>query len=198
MDRFNFVRYVILSMLLSTLFSCASIENSTMSFSKKCSRNLCAIGIKDSYELEKFFMANNPAADRAMVRRLAGYYVTEGRFERINSDIAFCQMCVETGFLRFGGLVKPWMHNYCGLGSIDRTHPGERFVTEAMGVRAHIQHLHAYACTKKLRNKVVDPRYHYVKPRGKEPNVFKLSGTWASDKNYGKKLDSLLSRLEKY
>ena len=199
MDRFKNLVYIILFIAaVSTLCSCVSADDSTRSFSGKCSRELCALGIKDSYELEKFFMANNPKADRAMVKRLAGYYVTEGRFEGINSDAAFCQMCIETGFLRFGGLVKSWMHNYCGLGSVNKAHPGEKFSTEALGVRAHIQHLHAYACTKKLRNSVVDPRYHYVKPRGKAPTVFKLSGTWASDRNYGKKLDALLSQLEKY
>ena len=33
-----------------------------------------------------------------------------------NSDVAFAQMCLETGFLRFGGLVTMDMNNFCGLG----------------------------------------------------------------------------------
>ena len=66
-------------------------------------------------------------------------------------------------------------------------------------MRAHIQHLHAFATKdKKLRNKLVDPRYKYVQPRGKAPTVWKLAGTWAMDKNYGNKLDALLKELEKY
>ena len=190
---------ILLTILSCLLFSCATYENTKQSFSKVCSRDIAAIGIKDTYELEQFFMAHNPKADKAKVRRLAGYYVTEGRFEGINSDVAFCQMCLETGFLRYGGLVKPWFNNYCGLGAMNQKNPGEKFPSEAVGVRAHIQHLHAFATKdKKLRNKLVDPRYKYVQPRGKAPTIWKLAGTWAMDKNYGNKLDALLKELEKY
>ena len=189
----------LLTLLLCSLFSCATYENTKQSFSKVCSRDIAAIGIKDTYELEQFFLAQNPKADKAKVRRLAGYYVTEGRFEGINSDVAFVQMCLETGFLRFGGLVKPWFNNFCGLGAMNKANPGEKFPSEAIGVRAHIQHLHAFATKdKKLRNKLVDPRYKYVQPRGKAPTVWKLAGTWAMDKSYGTKLDALLKELEKY
>lgn len=120
--------------------------------------------------------------------------------EGINSDAAFVQMCLETGFLRFGNLVTPDMHNYCGLGALNAAHPGERFSTEQLGVRAHIQHLHAYAFDESvsLRNVCIDPRYRYVQPRGKAPDVFRLSGTWAADKLYGEKLDRMLSQLERY
>lgn len=189
----------LLTLLLCSLFSCATYENTKQSFSKVCSRDIAAIGIKDTYELEQFFLAQNSKADKAKVRRLAGYYVTEGRFEGINSDVAFVQMCLETGFLRFGGLVKPWFNNFCGLGAMNKANPGEKFPSEAIGVRAHIQHLHAFATKdKKLRNKLVDPRYKYVQPRGKAPTIWKLAGTWAMDKNYGNKLDALLKELEKY
>ena len=189
----------LLALLLCTLFSCATYENTKQSFSKVCSRDIAALGIKDTYELEQFFMAQNPKADKAKVRRLAGYYVNEGRFEGINSDVAFVQMCLETGFLRFGGLVKPYFNNFCGLGAMNKANPGEKFPSETIGVRAHIQHLHAFATKdKKLRNKLVDPRYKYVQPRGKAPTVWKLAGTWAMDKNYGTKLDALLKELEKY
>ena len=118
---------ILLTILSCLLFSCATYENTKQSFSKVCSRDIAAIGIKDTYELEQFFMAHNPKADKAKVRRLAGYYVTEGRFEGINSDVAFCQMCLETGFLRYGGLVKPWFNNYCGLGAMNKKNPGEKF-----------------------------------------------------------------------
>ena len=189
----------LLTLFLCLLFSCATVEETKRSFSKECSREIAALGIKDTYELEQFFMARNPKADKAKVRRMAGYYVTEGRFEGINSDVAFVQMCLETGFLRFGGLVKPYFNNFCGLGSMNKANPGEKFPSEAVGVRAHIQHLHAYATKdKKLRNKLVDPRYNHVKPRGKATTVWELAGTWAMDKDYGKKLDALLAELEQY
>ncbi len=54
-------------------------------------------------DLTVFFMSQNPKADRAKVKRLAQFYIAEADAEEINSDIAFSQMCLETGFLRFGG-----------------------------------------------------------------------------------------------
>ena len=68
------------------------------------------------------------------------------------------------------------------------------------GVRAHIQHLHAYGTTEDipLKNELVDPRYKFVKPRGKATDIFGLAGTWAADKEYGAKLDRLLSELEEF
>lgn len=181
--------------LLSLLFAgCLSFGLRT----KPVSRLLTAQAVKNASQLHAFFMANNPEANSEQVMRLARYYVSEAKDEGINSDCAFVQMCLETGFLRFGGLVTPDMHNYCGLGSIDAEHPGERFATEQLGVRAHIQHLHAYATTadKVLVHELIDNRYKWVNPRGKAPTVFELAGTWASDRQYGVKLDALLSRLE--
>jgi hypothetical protein len=165
---------------------------------QELSRSIAGHGIKTADQLTAFFLASNPQADRASVQRLAQYYIDEGVVEGINSDVAFTQMCHETGFLRFGGLVTPDMHNYCGLGAIDAAHPGERFPTEQIGVRAHIQHLHAYATTGALRQPLVDNRYRYVTPRGKAPDIYRLAGTWASDKAYGEKLDRLLLLLVKY
>lgn len=165
-----------------------------------CSRDLSDNGVKSAKQLYNFFIANRPDADKDLIKKLAKYYVEEGAAENINSDCAFVQMCLETGWLKFGGLVTKEMHNYCGLGAMSEEHPGERFATEQLGVRAHIQHLHAYATTEnvKLRNKLIDPRYRYVLPRGKAKDIFGLGGTWAADKEYGKKLDKLLSRLEEF
>jgi hypothetical protein len=162
------------------------------------SGNIAGHGIKNVDQLTAFFLDSNSQADRAQVQRMAQYYIEEGAAEDINSDVAWTQMCLETGFLRFGGLVTSDMHNYCGLGAIDAAHPGERFPTEQIGVRAHIQHLHAYGTTSTLRQPLVDNRYRYVNPRGKAPDIYSLAGTWASDKAYGEKLDKLLSNLARY
>lgn len=142
-----------------------------------------------------FFMAGNPSADRAKVERMAGFYIDEGRIEGVNPDVAFVQMCLETGFLRFGGLVTEDMNNFCGLGSIGPGQPGNRFPDERTGVRAHVQHLKAYASADPLAGTPTDPRYKYVNPKGKAPTVYGLSGTWAADPGYGKKLYALLERL---
>lgn len=164
------------------------------------SRTLTDAGIKSYKQLYKFFMANNPKAKKRQVKRLARYYILECRIEGINSDCAFVQMCLETGFLRFGGLVTPDMHNYCGLGAMDQEHRGEVFPTEQMGVRAHVQHLHAYATTEdvELVNPCIDRRYKYVKPRGKATTITGLTKTWAMDPLYDQKLERLLVELEKY
>ena len=155
-------------------------------------------GQKSAEQLVGFFMSKNPAADRKKVERLANYYVEEGAAEGVNSDIAFVQMCLETGYLRFGGLVTEDMNNFCGLGAMDAEHRGNVFETEQLGVRAHIQHLHAYGTTRGLMNDCIDNRYKYVQPRGKAPNVFGLAGTWASDRQYGEKLKKLLFSLSSY
>ncbi len=156
---------------------------------------IAARGVCSPSQLTAFFMANNPNADRAKVQRMAQYYVAECAVEGINSDVAFCQMCLETGFLRFGGLVTEDMNNFCGLGSIDAEHPGNSFATEELGVRAHVQHLHAYGTTGTLVQECIDPRYKWVTPRGKAPTIYELAGTWAADRQYGEKLAVLLSRL---
>ncbi len=165
-----------------------------------CERTLAETGVKNAKQLTNFFMANNPTADKKLVTRLAKYYISEARTEGINSDCAWVQMCLETGWLKFTGLVKPEMHNYCGLGAISAEQPGLSFESEQMGVRAHIQHLHAYATTEDVPvvNELIDPRYKWVLPRGKAPTVMELSGTWAADPDYGKKLEGLLARLEKF
>ena len=163
-----------------------------------CSILIDDVGIKSEKQLVEFFVSKNPSCDLKKVKRLASYYVEQGKFEGINSDVAWVQMCLETGFLKFGLLVKPEMNNFCGLGAIDKNNPGLAFATEKDGVIAHIQHLHAYGTTRKLNGKLIDSRYKYVNPRGKAPSVYELSGTWASDKQYGQKLANLLSLLSEY
>ena len=160
-----------------------------------CSILLDDVGIKSENQLVEFFVSKNPTCDLKKVKRLASYYVEQGKFEGINSDVAWVQMCLETGFLKFGLLVTPDMNNFCGLGAIDKNNPGLAFATEKDGVIAHIQHLHAYGTTRKLNGKLIDSRYKYVNPRGKAPSVYELSGTWASDKQYGQKLANLLTLL---
>ncbi len=178
-------------------FSCVSTARPVPAVREECSRNLRARGIKSDLQLARFFLTENSELPVGKVQRLASYYIKEGAAEGINSDAAFVQMCLETGFLRFGNLVKSEWHNYCGLGAEGPEKPGERFETEELGVRAHIQHLHAYATTEdiKLNQPLVDPRYSWPHRTKYAETVFDLAGTWAMDKEYGNKLDELLSRL---
>lgn len=152
-------------------------------------------GVMTSERLVDFFMEHNPDADEGRVEYLAVLYLEECALEGVNSDVAFVQMCLETGFLRFGGLVTEEMNNFCGLGATGPGHPGLFFPDERTGVRAHVQHLKAYGSTEPLAGELVDPRFHYVSPRGRSTDIHGLSGTWAADREYGTKLAALLERL---
>ncbi len=189
------------NLVLGFIISFAIVVTSCVSTSvnSEISRNLTDPGIKTKKQLYTFFISMNPEADKKEVTRLAKLYISEANEEGLNSDCAFAQMCLETGFLRFGNLVTKDMHNYCGLGAIDENNIGERFETEQLGVRAHIQHLHAYATKDiELKNPCIDRRYRYVSPRGKSPTIQGLAGTWAADKEYATKLDQLLTKLESF
>lgn len=142
-----------------------------------------------------FLLANNPSLEPSRARDMADLYREEASLEGVNADVAFAQMCVETGFLKFGGLVTEDMNNFCGLGSIGPGQRGLSFPDPRTGVRAHVQHLKAYGSAEPLAQPSVDPRYRYVQPKGKAPLVAGLSGTWAADPEYGKKIAGMLARL---
>jgi hypothetical protein len=185
----------------SVLSSCGSLSVSARAMPKAVSKRqlpplaIMGKGLMSHDRLVSFFLSSNPVADPEKLRRLARYYIEEGSAEGVNADVAFIQMCLETGFLRFGGLVTVEMNNFCGLGSIGPGQPGNSFPDERTGVRAHVQHLKAYASIEPLRGVQVDPRYKYVTPKGKAPLIQGLSGTWAADREYGAKIAILLDRL---
>lgn len=130
---------------------------------------------------------------------LPALYVEIGNTYGIRGDIAFCQMLKETGYHRFGGIVKANQHNYAGIGAVgnSKTNRGNYFLTPEQGVRAHIQHLYAYASKDKLpaNEKLVDPRFKYV-ARGIAPNWQDLNGRWAvPGKGYGEEILTIYSRI---
>ena len=122
------------------------------------------------------------------IEELAAFYISEGAAEGVRGDIAFCQAICETGWFTFGGSVKPDRNNYCGLGAIDKDAGGDKFETPQIGVRAHIQHLKAYASTAKkedLAFPCVDTRFDYAKAKVENDKIgtastwIDLSGRWA-------------------
>ncbi|MDR1219440.1 MAG: glucosaminidase domain-containing protein [Treponema sp.] len=151
-------------------------------------------GLVKQEELALFLCENNADVEPGYARELAGYYIGEAAAEGVNHDVAFAQMCLETGYLRFGNLVTPDMNNFCGLGAMDAGHPGERFPDPETGVRAHIQHLKGYATEEPLNQALVDPRYRWVK-KGSAPTIRGLPGKWAMDPNYDAKIGGILVRL---
>ena len=145
-------------------------------------------------KLTLFFVNNSPWADMNFVRMLMRIYIEEAAIEGVNHDIAFIQMCLETGFLNYGGLVQPEWNNFCGLGAIGPEQPGLIFPDPRTGVRAHIQHLKAYGSEEPLNSELVDPRFRYVR-RGSSLTIEGLAGTWAADRAYSVKLNNILKRL---
>ncbi|GHV88513.1 lipoprotein [Spirochaetia bacterium] len=159
--------------------------------------NLLGSGQIPASSLISFFLNTNPRIDTGFIEELVLFYTEEAAIEGINHDVAFAQMCLETGFLRFGGLVTLEMNNFCGLGATGPGQPGEYFSTPRLGVRAHIQHLKAYATTEPLRQALIDPRYRWVR-YGSAPTLAGLSGAWASDKEYDLKIRRILKQLYTY
>ena len=196
-DIEKFIFFINLVLLLYCLFSCKTVPTIPEK-EISLSREILGKGQLSAVQLADFFINNNEHVEKEFILKFADYYIQEASMENINSDVAFAQMCLETGFLRFGGLVQPDFHNYCGLGAMDAEHPGEKFETEQLGVRAHIQHLQAYATTQdvKLNNQLIDPRYNWVHKTKLVTDIFGLTGTWATDPNYGNKIDEIISRME--
>ena len=146
-------------------------------------------GSTTEFHLTLFLRSENEQA-LELFPDLPATYREEATIEGVDYDIAFCQMCVETDFLRFPGPLRPEQNNFAtlanGSGNL------ARFDSAQLGVRAQIQHLKAYASTEPLVRPQVDPRFDFVK-RGVAPFVGQLAGLWSADPLYGQKI---LARLE--
>ena len=147
--------------------------------------------------LALFILKHNPKLNLFYAVKMARIYREEAAFEGVNADVAFAQMCLETGYLKFCGTVTPDQNNFCGLGTISRDVPGERFGSMREGIRAQIQHLKAYGSTLDLVNPCIDTRFKYVK-RGIAPTIFDLAGRWATNTEYGVIIKGILERLYDY
>lgn len=121
------------------------------------------------------------------------YYDEAGR-EGIRPDVALCQALKETGYFAYGGDVSPEQNNFCGLGATGNRVAGVRFATPQLGVRAHIQHLLAYASRERPKTAIVDPRYELLAEKhpelyGQVDSWTGLNGRWAvPGKHYGQEI----------
>ncbi|MEH2112005.1 hormogonium tapered terminus morphoprotein TftA [Nostoc sp.] len=157
------------------------------------SERIISIGSATENQLKSLLQANNPNA-LSQFPDLPRLYIEESALEGVNHNIAFSQMCLETGYLNFTGDVEPSQNNFCGLGTIGGGVRGASFPDARTGVKAHIQHLKAYASEDPVLPPIVDPRFGLIK-RGIAALVTDLSELWATDKNYGNKILAVQRRL---
>ena len=150
-------------------------------------------GITSDLQMLMFLKANNETATDPY-KDLPRFYREEAAIEGVNHDIAFCQMCLETSFLRFPGSLRSDTNNFGGIGAVGGDSSEISFNDPRIGVRAQIQHLKAYASTEPLVQEIVDPRFRFVR-RGVAPLVSQLSGRWDADVEYGDKIIAILRRL---
>ncbi|NER82998.1 MAG: cell wall hydrolase [Leptolyngbya sp. SIO1D8] len=150
-------------------------------------------GVTSDIQMLMFLKANNENAIEPY-KDLPRFYREEALDEGVNHDIAFCQMCLETGYLRFPGNLRPESNNFGGIGAVGSGGNEVSFNQAIIGVRAQIQHLKAYASTEPLKNELVDTRFRFVR-RGVAPLLNRLSGRWDPDPQYGEKIAAILRRL---
>ena len=131
----------------------------------------------------RYLLKHNPNPKLNVTpQELVSYYYEEGSRTGIRPDIAFAQALKETGYFRYGGTVIPAQNNYCGLGTTSATVQGAYFATPRLGVKAHIQHLLAYASVEPPQDNIVDPRYDLVRQSYGSNTLTQwkdLNGRWA-------------------
>jgi len=142
-------------------------------------------------QLVNLFVARN-STKVEWARRLAPIYIQYGKIFNMRADVAWAQMCHETGFLEYTGDVKPNQNNFCGLGATGGV-PGNSFATEELGVIAHYAHLAWYFYPSHVNqycNSTYDPRHfgtgHY-KYTG-DTSIGFLNGRWAPGATYTDKI----------
>jgi hypothetical protein len=183
------MRLKLFSILISAVFVLSACSHAT--------HMIEGPGVARAEDMSGFLVMKNSRVDRNLANEIALIYLEEARAENINQDVAFAQMCIETGYLSFGGTAGNDQNNFCGLGVTSPQNRGESFDDMRLGVRAHIQHLKAYATTSPPKNKIVDPRFSNVK-RGSARYVYQLTGKWATDPSYGTKIDRTASELSDF
>ena len=94
------------------------------------------------------------------IRSFCQIYYDEATAEGVDPALAFTQAMKETGFLKFTGQVKIEQFNFAGMGVTGAGTNGDSYQNVREGIRAHVQHLKAYAVKNPaFANQVVDKRY---------------------------------------
>ena len=153
-------------------------------------------------QMAAFIRRRNPQPKlNCTIEQIVSYYYAEAGREGIRPDVALCQALKETGFFGYGGDVSPRQNNFCGLGATGNHVAGASFATPELGVRAHIQHLLAYASLTRPSQSIVDPRYDHVcsiaSIHGRITQWTGLNGVWAvPGKHYGEDILNLWQQAQ--
>lgn len=132
------------------------------------------------------------------IKQFCQIILEESEKEGVKAEVIFAQVCLETGYLSFGGQVSAGQCNFSGIGATDDGASGATFPNVRIGIRAQVQHLKGYASKEALKQDCVDPRFKYLASRrGTTPYVQNLgNGNWATDPLYSIKLMNLIKSMK--
>lgn len=171
----------------------------------KITYNQLKAWVKSKKSADPLLLANLPSIWRAAIKR------------GILPEVMCSQICVETGYFKFGGVLDASYHNTCGLkttkgGSDKAASAHMKFKSWEEGINAHADHLALYAGAKgfpkyspetkgyynekcKANGTTKDPR-HFTYLYGKCKTVEGLSGTWATNKKYAELILTLVKEIQ--
>lgn len=134
------------------------------------------------------------------IAKFCDIVIDECQKEGVRAEVVFAQVCLETGYLSFGGQVSADQCNFAGIGATDDGASGAVFSSVKIGIRAQVQHLKGYASKEDLNQECVDPRFRYLAAkRGIAKHVQDLGGgNWATDPAYALKLMNLIRTMQSY
>ncbi len=156
--------------------SSPSVQKATPALEKSSDMTIMGAAVANEQQAVTFIKKYAPDAKlNCSIEEIVRLYYKEAAFEGIRPDIALSQALLETGFFRYGGDVKAWQNNFCGLGSVGGGAKGATFSTPELGVRAHIQHLLVYSSKQRPKTTIVDPRYEMA---SKLPHIYGVCKTW--------------------
>lgn len=148
------------------------------------------------YNAKASYPAYYTTTDAPDIKTFCQIYYDEATAEGVDPALAFTQAMKETGFLKFTGQVKIEQFNFAGMGVTDASTNGDSYQNVREGIRAHVQHLKAYAVKNPtFANPVVDKRYSswfaanrsgtapYIEWLGISENPSGFG--WATEKGYG-------------
>lgn len=171
----------------------------------KITYNQLKAWVKSKKSADPLLLANLPSIWRAAIKR------------GILPEVMCSQVCIETGYFKFGGVLDASYHNTCGLkttkgGSDKAAKAHMKFSSWEEGINAHADHLALYAGAKgfpkyspetkgyynekcKVNGTTKDPR-HFTYLYGKCKTVEDLSGTWATNKKYAEMILTLVKEIQ--